>query len=134
MKTLIATLLVVASCSAMADVSVTNDFLGSGTPGVDGTTRAYALPDGVYFAPQYMPGYPTAAVIWPRYVEVQCDTKGADRVCDGYRWSPKMGRGEYLMIVPVARTAPVVVTNTVEKVVLVPTPVPVAPAEKKISE
>lgn len=66
--------------------------------GTNGSNEEY------YSVPQYLPYYPTSAPIWPRVVEVQCDeTKSGTLQCDGYNWTPAMGRGEYLFVVPKIR-------------------------------
>lgn len=103
--------------------------LGSGTLGFTSVEPATHMGEGIYHAPQYMPTYPTAGVIWPRVVDVECEKSPTGTfVCGGYNWSPAMGRGEYLYIRPYvkAKAAPVVV----EKLVPVPTPYPVY-VEKK---
>jgi hypothetical protein len=70
---------------------------GSGQPNATGLENAQPVADfSVWHAPQYMPGYPTAATIWPRVVMVHC-TAG---VCDGYFIAPNMGPGEYLFFKP----------------------------------
>jgi hypothetical protein len=50
----------------------------------------------VWHVPQYLPGFPTAATIWPRVIILQC----ASDLCSGYEITPEMGRGEYLFFVP----------------------------------
>lgn len=63
--------------------------------------------DNYIHVPQYMPYYPTAAVIWPRVVEVPCEkTEAGELRCEGYNWTPAMGRGEYLFFVPKVRNEP----------------------------
>lgn len=52
-------------------------------------------------APQYLPYYPTAGVVWPRVEELQCREVSGAVVCDGYEWKPAMGRAEYLYVKPV---------------------------------
>lgn len=100
-------LLTFASVSIAApstpDLPVIVNQLGSGTPAPMisvGTEAAKYVDDGYYHTPQYMPNFPTAATIWPRVVEVDCVNEKTGVVCDGYNWSPKMGRGEYLFVVP----------------------------------
>lgn len=74
----------------------------SSVPGFHSSTRLFDTPaDEVYFTPQYMPGYPTAATIWPRVIDVKCKRSEIDLMCDGYQWRPEYGRGEYLMFRPV---------------------------------
>lgn len=83
-----------------------------------------------YHVPQYMPYYPTAAVIWPRVVEVPC-TRAADGkvTCEGYNWTPDMGRAEYLFIVPKIKNPPQCCQNTkvenkvIEKIIYKEVPV-----------
>lgn len=70
---------------------------GSGQPNAMGLENAQSVADfSVWHAPQYMPGYPTAATIWPRVVMVHCNAG----VCDGYFITPNMGPGEYLFFKP----------------------------------
>lgn len=67
---------------------------------------ATPVADGLFHAPQYMPGYPTAAVIFPRVVEVPCYQVQPDALrCKGYYVTPAEGRGEYLFFHPVAVNA-----------------------------
>ena len=97
---------------AFADVKIQRNILGSGIQNVSIANQSdVATPVGdygVYHVPQYMPGFPTAATIWPRVVEVECQN---DR-CAGYQSAPALGRGEYLFFKPVqvvaAVSAPVV--------------------------
>jgi hypothetical protein len=85
-------------CQAQSgpDLQVENRLIGSGEQAVTNAkrfTNAKLVGDyGVYHVPQFLPYYPTAATIWPRVIEVKC--KGAQ--CDGYDWTPDMGRGEYV--------------------------------------
>lgn len=95
--------LMLCAMQAMAqDTSIQNMPYGSGTPGTDGSTAAVETypGSGLYYAPGYMPGYPTAGVIFPRVIDVNCNEKDHAVVCDGYNWLPAMGRGEYLFIRP----------------------------------
>lgn len=94
--------------------------LGSGTPGFVGFEPAVHLGDGVYHAPQYMPFYPTAGVIWPRVVEVECEKADDVFSCNGYDWLPALGRGEYLYIRPFTKVAPPATPDPV--VIVVPGP------------
>lgn len=59
--------------------------------------------EGIYHAPQFLPFYPTAGVLWPRVVEIECDQVDGRFLCSGYHWLPGMGRGEYLFVRPVLR-------------------------------
>ena len=120
-KQLFAIMVVAASATAAAqDVSIKTETFGSGTPGNGGFENATKVfENDIYFAPQYMAAFPTAATIWPRVVDVPCVRVGTVIVasvnkdgivagqtetpklkCDGYNWTPKMGRGEYLFFRP----------------------------------
>ena len=135
MKKLITTLTLMAvACASMAQVAVSREESGSGTPGAIGYENALKWDNDIFHAPQYMPGYPTAAIIYPRVVEVECVHAGSVVHCKGYNWLPELGRGEYLMIRPVmkANPHPTVVTNTIVKEVPVVREVIVeVPAKKK---
>lgn len=74
--------------------------------------------NNIYHSPQYMPGHPTAATLYPRVVDVECTKAGTGLSCKGYNWMPEMGRGEYLMFRPV-----MVEPKATERLVLVPGPV-----------
>ena len=95
---------------------------GSGTPAGDvttGTESAHAVIDGLYHVPNYMPGFPTAATIWPRELRVECDLVDGSSFCAGYRVLPAVGRGEYIFVRPYAKPAP--------KIVQAPPPPPQEP-------
>jgi hypothetical protein len=84
---------------------------GSGTPAdgvTTGTEAAHAVVDGLYHVPNYMPGFPTAATIWPRELPVECESEIADASphCTGYRVLPEVGRGEYIFVRPYAKLVP----------------------------
>jgi len=104
MKNIIAlaiSLCVGMSYAAPNDVKVQRTPFGSGTQNVSGLENANVVGElGVYHAPQYMPGYPTSSTIWPRVIDVECQRNAAELVCGGYKWSPELGRGEYLFIRP----------------------------------
>lgn len=119
MKKLIATAVLAAFAgSALADaVIIQQKAYGSGTPGTKGgTVTTSSLPDGLYYAPQYLPGFPTAATIWPRVIDVKCKKVAGDVNCAGYNWTPDMGRGEYLLIRPDVEAAPIKVIPVVKKI------------------
>jgi len=103
---------------------------GSGLPGSTGATQSTSsLPDGLFYAPQYLPGYPTAAIIWPRVIDVNCTTIPTGEVkCDGYNWVPEYGRGEYLLI------RPTIVQPIEPKVIEVVLPQPPRVIKKKKAE
>jgi hypothetical protein len=83
---------------------------GSGTPAVGvtaGTDEASHVADGLYHAPNYLPGFPTAATIWPREVPVECTSDAVGKLtCGGYDLYPGMGRGEYIFVRPTIRAVP----------------------------
>lgn len=123
-------LTLLGSGSVFADVKIQRNILGSGVQN-SAITSDVATPVGdygVYHAPQYMPGYPTAATIWPRVVEVKCQND----ICEGYESSPALGRGEYLFFKPVNTVAAV----SIPVVVTVPVVPPPPPREiqKKIRQ
>lgn len=98
------------ACAAIAASTVQNDLrierrvFGSGLQNATGYEIANPVGNfGVYHAPQYLPGFPTAATIWPRVIDVKCS---GDK-CEGYNWLPEYGRGEYLFFRPVQVVAPV---------------------------
>lgn len=110
-------------------VEIGRMLLGSGEPGQPGMENATAVYNNVYHAAQYLPGFPTAATIWPRVIEVPCRQVEARLQCDGYNWTPRMGRGEYLYFTPIVLAA----RPVAEAPVTVPqeqvAPVVAAPAE-----
>lgn len=81
-----------------APLSINRMPLGSGQQGIPGEETAQPVGDyGVWHVPQYLPGYPTSATIWPRAVVVKCKNKH----CEGYTIKPEMGPGEYLFFIPI---------------------------------
>lgn len=81
---------------AVPPVAIERRSFGSGQPHAPGYENAVLVENNIYHAPQYLPGYPTAASIWARVIDVAC-RRDADAVrCTGYNWSPSLGRGEYL--------------------------------------
>jgi len=123
MKKLIFGLIAAVAMPAMAQVNVGRVPYGSGTPGQTGVENAVPVND-VFHVPQYLPGYPTSAVIFPRVVDVKC-VKGADKglTCEGFEWIPALGRGEYLYVNPVLVESPKVITKEVPVVVIKEVPV-----------
>ena len=93
----------VASASAApvsSNIRVERMSMGSGLQNASGTDKAEPVGDlGVWHVPQYLPGYPTAATIWPRVVIIQC----SNDLCSGYEITPELGRGEYLFFRPVRK-------------------------------
>jgi hypothetical protein len=129
-KILIVSMLCIAG-AASAQVNVTREELGSGTPGQLGNEVMLQVDKNVYFAPQYMPYFPTAATIYPRVMAVPCAKTATGMTCKGYNWLPEMGRGEYLMLTPAVVLEP---TKVVEKVTVVtpgPTVFVEVPVKKK---
>jgi len=115
-KLILALALVGLTGSVLAQqVTVGREALGSGQPEATGVESAGKWDNNIYHAPQYMPGYPTAAVIYPRVIDVQCTKSTTGLNCRGYNWLPELGRGEYLMFRPVVVEAakPVIQTVTV---------------------
>lgn len=79
---------------------------GAGTPDMGettGTETAEHVADGLYHVSNFLPGFPTAATIWPREVPVKCnlDRVTQQKTCTGYRVIPAIGRGEYIFVRPV---------------------------------
>lgn len=95
--------------------------LGSGTPGYTEFEPATHMGEGIYHAQQYMPQYPTAAVLWPRVIDIECEKPGNTYICEGYNWLPALGRGEYLYVRPHVKAAKI---QIVEKIVQVPVYIP----------
>lgn len=100
MRSALITLLVAVTPAFANPVVINRVELGSGTPGAAGIENAAPWGNDMYHAPQYMPGYPTAATIYPRVVYPKCKQDGEIIHCDGYNWTPDKGRGEYLLIQP----------------------------------
>ena len=101
--------------------NVGNRVLGSGDPTANdqGSTASYPVGNDMFHAPQYMPGYPTAATIFPRVVDLKCQSAAS---CDGYNWSPALGRGEYLYVRAATITPPLIEKVPVPFEVIVPGP------------
>jgi len=101
MKKILAIALLGITGSVFADVVVFRNDLESAQLGSRATfENALKVGNDLYFVPQYMPGFPTAATIYPRVVSVPCSKTAKGMDCKGYNWSPAMGRGEYLMFTP----------------------------------
>ncbi|MDP9601083.1 hypothetical protein ABL840_21655 [Variovorax sp. NFACC27] len=95
-----ATTAAAAASVAQPTLRVERMNMGSGLQNARGTENAEAVGSlGVWHVPQYMPGYPTAATIWPRVIVIQC----TNDLCAGYEVTPEMGRGEYLFFVPAGK-------------------------------
>lgn len=79
--------------------------LGSGAPEdfytpSNGLDVANPVASGYFHVPGYMPGFPTAATVWPKLREVDCTRVGEKIVCDGYQVKPDDGHPEYIYVVP----------------------------------
>lgn len=133
MKIFIPFVLLAATCSIAAaaggNFQIERMASGSGTPAVgetNGTEAAEHVADGLYHAPNFLPGFPTAATIWPREVPITCDLDRTTqrKTCSGYRVIPAIGRGEYIFVrpmeIPAPPPAPITVSAPPE-----PKPVPV---------
>jgi len=122
MKKLLAiSALLFASASFAQTVTLENEILGSGQPGqtVPEVVVPVNIREGIYHGQQYMPGYPTAGVIWARVIEVPCMKVSTGLKCDGYTWKPAFGRAEYLFVKPMVTTVAVPETVVVEVPVVV---------------
>jgi hypothetical protein len=108
MKPILTIVLAAALCAtagaqpAPESLEIERRALGSGEPGQTGFESAVAVAPGenTYHVPQYLPGFPTAATLWPRIVRVRCRQAASVLQCEGYQWIPAFGRAEYLYFVP----------------------------------
>lgn len=131
---LLATLSLCALTSQAQLVNATRVELGSEQLNAHGLENATKWSNDIYHAPQYMPGYPTAATLYPRVVDVQCKKTVSGLNCKGYNWTPDMGRAEYLMIRPVVlEDVPAPVTTVIIREVIAKA-LPPEIATKKIGE
>lgn len=130
-KLILAFALVGLTGSVLAQVNLSNKELGSGTPGKTGYENAVKWDNNIFHAPQYMPGHPTAATLYPRVIDVECVKVSTGLNCKGYNWLPELGRGEYLMIRPVLAPEPKVVEKVVPVVVPGPTVYKEVPVKAK---
>ena len=95
-----------AAAAGAQPVQIERTPYGSGEPGQGGFESAVVVENNIYHAPQYLPGSPTAASLWPRVIRVRCTQAPEGLQCDGYNWAEWMGRAEYLYFTPVIATAP----------------------------
>lgn len=118
MKLIFATILSLTVSAAFSQqVTIKYEELGSGVPESNSPENAVRWDNDIFHAPQYLPGYPTSASLWPRLVDVLCAKHDKILTCDGYHWTPDLGRGEYLMIHPVIKQESTEnVTTIIEKV------------------
>ena len=101
--------------------------LGSpGEPG--GYENAERVLGDVYHVPQFLPGYPTSATLWPRVIDVPCTrAAGGEIQCQGYQWLPKYGRAEYLFFRPVLVAGPTAEAPSPEEAPVASGPLPAKP-------
>lgn len=95
-----------AQGEAGARVRINGVPLGSGVPTATGMPQpeaAHHVANGDFHVPNYLPGHPTAATLWPRVVWLPCerDEWRAELVCGGYDVSPS--RGEYVYLRPLEK-------------------------------
>ena len=125
MKKLLTLALLTVSVTVYAENSIIIERrqLGSGTPApavTTGTQWANSVNDGMYHVPQYLPGFPTAATIWPRTITTPCvRTPTGQLTCNGYNWSPSYGRAEYLFVTPEIVQPPQVIKEQVQVPVII---------------
>lgn len=110
MKTpLLACFLAVACTLSSADSAINQRVLGSGSPSnTGGVENAFQVLPGVYHSPQYLPHWPTAATLWPRVIDIECEDL---KNCPAYNYAVAHGRAEYLFYRPVPVKAPVPLVN-----------------------
>lgn len=101
-KLLILLALAFTSLMASAQLNVQNALLGSGNDEVL-TTKSFEVYNDIFHVPQYMPGFPTAATIWPRIVKTKCNWTGNSMYCDAIRHSEYGYRTEYLYFTEAAK-------------------------------
>ncbi len=132
-KIILSVLIASFTSASLAQVGIHRIENGSGQPNETGIENAATWDQNIYHAPQYMPGHPTAATLWPRVVDVTCKQIVDKVICDGYNWMPAMGRGEYLMIRPVVTElpVPVIVTNTITNTIIKEVVVPIVTKQIK---
>jgi hypothetical protein len=114
-----------------ATVEIQRLYLGSGEPERAGYENATFVVNDVYHVPQYLPGWPTSRSIWPRVVDVPCTALASGGLrCQGYSWTPAMGRAEYLYFRPMLAAATPVSSRSDDTAVAggVAGPVPPDPA------
>lgn len=93
-KLFITVLLAVTSLAAGAQHVVENKLLGPGNFEI-GNSSAFKVYGDLYHVPQFMPGYPTSATIWPRVIKTKCRFENRTVYCDPVRLSQYGDRSEY---------------------------------------
>jgi hypothetical protein len=100
-------LALLGSFAGAQEVQIRRSAYGSGEPGKSGFENAVPVDGKVYHAPQYLPGSPTAASLWARVVQVRCISVAPQGMhCEGYQWTPELGRAEYLFFTPITSSGP----------------------------
>lgn len=94
-KLFITVLLAFISLSASAQYVVDNKLLGPGNFEL-GSSPAFKVLGDLYHVPQFMPGYPTSATIWPRVTKTKCRFETRTIYCDPVRLTQFGDRAEYL--------------------------------------
>lgn len=94
-KLFITVLLAVTSLAASAQYVVENKLLGPGNYEI-GSSPAFKVLGDLYHVPQFMPGYPTSATIWPRVTKTKCRFENRTVYCDPVRLTQYGDRTEYL--------------------------------------
>lgn len=94
-KLFISLLLAVVSATASAQYLVQNKILGPNNV-ENGSGLGIKVFGDFYHVPQFMPGFPTAATIWPRVVKTDCRFTDRNIYCDSIRLTQYGDRSEYL--------------------------------------
>jgi len=108
-------------------VTFENVPMGTGQPSNKtlGSTIGMYWGNGLFFVPGYLPGYPTAGVLWDRVIDVNCKKVVGGLYCDGSTLHNQQvgNRGEYILYRPVIQDTPVTVvekqTSVIEKPIII---------------
>jgi hypothetical protein len=104
-------------------VTFENMQMGTGQPSnnTSGSTIGMYWGNGLFFVPGYLPGYPTAGVLWVRVINVNCQKVVGGLSCDGSALHSQQinNRGEYILYRPVIKNTPVVVKTVIEKTTVI---------------
>jgi hypothetical protein len=105
-------------------VTFKNIPMGTGQPSdkTFGSTIGMYWGNGLFFVPGYLPGYPTAAVLWDRVIDVNCKKVVGGLSCDGSALHDQQvaNRGEYILYRPVIQNPPVkVIEKPIEKTIII---------------
>lgn len=99
----ILSLCLLAPVLAFSQPTLDSSLFGSNNAPYNQITNGYMVFPEIYHSPQYMPNYPTAAPIWARVVDVECEGDS----CKKIDYLPEMGRAEYLFFRPIQKKQPV---------------------------